>query len=73
LTTRTEAVNQSLNLWATLRRALYSMVRADLEGVCAVALLTTERLPMAEQDRPDLAEKAVVGADLGQFRADFDF
>ena len=49
------------------------MVRADLEGVCAVALLTTERLPMAEQDRPDLAEKAVVGADLGQFRADFDF
>lgn len=26
LTTRAEAVNQSLNLWATLRRALYSMV-----------------------------------------------
>ena len=50
LLSKDEAVNQSLNLWSTLRRAFFAM------------------------DRPDLAEKAVVGADLGQFAGEgFEF
>lgn len=61
------AAKHSSTLWSTLRRVFVSMVSENISRV----------EPSAEaaslQNRPDLADKAVVGADLNTFRGEFEF
>jgi peroxin-5 len=69
------------NLWHTLRRAFLCMVRFEasclripLHSSYVVATpLTTPLLSLVEQDRHDLADKAMPGASLDEFRQEFEF
>lgn len=71
--TKDEAINQSNNLWSSLRRAFYAMVRPLSSSLVHLLSACSFLGSTLLQDRPDLADKAVVGADLRQFAHEFDF